>query len=97
MDVTSQTIPAWLVASIMVYTGFIWLISRKEVIHMDTRIIAYTLLLWGVLYGVFQIFGVEIEIRGFLSRLMILILCLSQSAPLTISYIRSLMRRHGKQ
>lgn len=94
MELTSNTIPAWLIASLMIYTGWIWLASRKHKIRMDSRIFATTFLIWGVVYGIlFQILSIEIELRGFMSRLMIMIVCLSQAMPLTVSYIRS--RRRG--
>jgi hypothetical protein len=91
--VNSQTIPAWFVAFMMLYTALIWLLSRQAKIRMDSRIIAYTLLVEGIIFEViFQMVNPGIEIRGFFSRLMYLVLCLSQSLPLTISYMRSLKR-----
>lgn len=93
MELTSNTIPAWLVASLMIYTGWIWLASRKHKIRMDSSIFATTFLIWGVVYGVlFQLLSIDIELRGFMSRLMIIIVCLSQAMPLTVSYIRSRKR-----
>lgn len=89
-NLVSTDIPAWLVGLFMVYTGLIWYITRKAKIRMDSRIFALTLILEGFVYGiVFQLFNVNTELRGFFSRLMIIILCLSQSLPLTVSYMRS--------
>lgn len=93
IEVSSQTIPAWFVAFTMLYTAWIWLVSRKARIRMDSRIIAYTLFIEGIIYlTIFQYVNPGVEIRGFFSRVMVLILCLSQSLPLTISYMRSLKR-----
>lgn len=89
MELTSNTIPAWVISVAMIYTGFIWLVSRTTQLRMDSRIFSTTFLLWGGLYALFQFVLLEIEFRGFLTRLMLLMLCLSQSLPLTISYIRS--------
>lgn len=86
----SSTIPAWLVAAVMLYSGLVWLISRGRTVRMDSRIMGYTLLLEGLMYGiVFQFFPVNIELRGFFARAMLVLLCMSQSLPLTFSYIRS--------
>lgn len=90
MEPTSATIPAWVIAVIMLYTGTIWLATRKHRIRMDSRIFATAFILWGVIYGVlFQFFSMDIELRGFLSRLMIVMLCISQAFPLTVAYFRS--------
>lgn len=90
--IDSQTIPAWLVAFCMVHAGVMWLITRKSKIRIDSRIFAVTLILQGILYGIFQIAEVDVEIRGFFVRLALILLSLSQSVPLTISYFRSLNR-----
>lgn len=91
--IDSQTIPHWLVALFMIYTGFIWWQTSKVEIRMDTRIFAFTFLLEGMVYaGVFFHLSDNVEMRGFLSRLMIVIVCFSQALPLTVSYIRSILR-----
>lgn len=90
--VDSQTIPAWLVAFCMVHAGLMWLITRKAKIRLDSRIFAVTLITQGLLYLVFQLFPINTEIRGFFVRLALVLLSLSQSVPLTISYFRSLKR-----
>lgn len=91
----SNTIPAWVVAAVMLYSGIIWLISRGRTVRMDSRIIGYTLLVEGLIYGVlYQFTNVGVEVRGFFARLMLMLLCLSQSLPLTVSYIRSFKREH---
>jgi hypothetical protein len=93
MIVDSQTIPAWVIAFVMLYTALIWLLSIKQRVRMDSRIIAGTLIIQGLIYEVvFQFVNPGAEIRGFFSRLMVLMLCLSQALPLTISYFRSLKR-----
>ncbi len=78
MLVDSQTIPAWFVSIVMVLTGLMWIIARREKIIIDSRIFALTYVLEGLVYGViFQLFSVDTETRGFFVRLMILISCLS--------------------
>lgn len=89
----SNTIPAWVVGVFMIWAGASWLISRTRKIRMDSRIFAATLILWGVMYSiVFQFFNLDIEFRAFLSRLMIILVCLSQALPLTISIYRGAKR-----
>lgn len=91
--IDSQTIPAWFIAVMMILTGIMWIITRRKRIKMDSRIFAFTLIVEGLVYGVvFQLLDVNIEVRGFVSRLMILVLSLSQFIPLTVSYIRSIRR-----
>lgn len=93
MVVTTNTIPAWFVAIMLILTGIMWLTTRRKEIRMDSRIFAITLILEGLVYGiVYQFLGVGVEVRGFVSRLMVVVLCLSQFLPLTISYIRSIKR-----
>jgi hypothetical protein len=93
MVINSQTIPAWLVALSMIYTGIIWLLSRKVEIRMDSRIFAFTFILEGMVYAfAFFLLSGNVEIRGFLSRLMVVMICFSQAFPLTVSYIRSIRR-----
>lgn len=91
--VNSNTIPAWFVAIMLVLTGVMWIVTRRKQIRMDSRIFAFTLVLEGIVYGVvYQILDVDVEVRGFVSRLMVVVLCLSQFLPLTISFIRSIKR-----
>lgn len=93
MELTSTTIPAWLVAFFMIWAGLMWYVSRKRSIRMDSRIFAYTLFFEGIIYGiVFQFFNVDLEVRGFYGRFMLILLCFSQAFPLTISYFRSINR-----
>lgn len=97
MELNSQTIPAWVVAITMIYTGIIWLLSRRVEIRMDSRIFAFTFLLEGLVYAFgFYLLNGDVELRGFLSRLMVVMICFSQAFPLTVSYIRSLRRGDGK-
>jgi hypothetical protein len=93
MVINSTLIPAWLVGAFMVWAGGIWLLSREHVVRMDSRIFATTFLIWGAIYGiVYQFMDINVETRGFITRFMIIMVCLSQALPLTISYIRSLKR-----
>lgn len=88
--INSQTIPAWFVASLMILTGLMWIITRRRKINFDSRIFAFTYIIEGLIYGiVFQIFQIDTEVRGFFSRLMIIVLCLAQYIPLLVSYLRS--------
>lgn len=85
----SQTIPAWVVGVNMLFAGFVWIITRKHYIRMDSRIMGITMITEGIVYTVvFQFLDLPIETRAFLSRLMLIILCLSQYLPLTISHLR---------
>ena len=87
---TPEMIPAWVVALTMIYTGIIWLVSRGRKIRMDSRIFAMTFIIQALVYGIlYQFFNIDVNIKEFFSRLMIIVLCLSQSLPLTISYLRS--------
>jgi hypothetical protein len=58
---------------------------------MDSRAIAYTLAMWGILYAVAGFSPnstANLETRVFMSRVIIIMICLSQSLPLTVSYFR---------
>lgn len=95
MEINSTTIPAWLVAAALIYTGHMWLITRKRTIGMDSRIFSAVLIIQGIIYGIaFQLFNLDVEVRGFYSRLMILVVCFSQAFPLTVAYIRSRRNEH---
>jgi len=94
--ITSQTIPAWLVATFMILAGFTWLVSRSRAIRMDSRIFAITFVLEGIVFALLNMFGVSIEIREFFGRMMLILLSLSQSLPLTIAYMRSIKRHDAK-
>lgn len=92
---TINTIPSWVPGILMIYTGFIWLVTRKLTIRMDSRIIATTLLIWGVLYTIGSLSNdsnVNILTRLLMSRVVISLICLSQAVPMTISYFRGLRR-----
>lgn len=96
MVINSTTIPAWVVSLFMLYTAWIWFVCRKREIRMDSRIFSLTLVLEALVYGiVFQFYGVDLETRGFYSRLMMIMICFSQAFPLTVSYARS--RYRGQQ
>lgn len=98
--VTLDTLPAWIVGVVMIYTGFIWMITRKLQIRMDSTIVAYTLLGWGSLY-LLSLLSPEganedyMVARVFMSRVVILFICLSQSLPMTISYFRGRKREEN--
>ena len=89
--IDSQTIPAWFVAATMILTGLMWTISMRRNIRVDMRSFSLTFILEGLVFMIaYQIFSVDIELRGFISRLMISILSLSQFIPLAVAYYRSL-------
>jgi hypothetical protein len=102
--ITLNTIPTWVPGIVMIYTAIIWLITRKLSIRMDTRIIAFTLLWWGILYLLASFSPEQYETdnlvaRVFMSRLIICFICISQSLPMTISWLRGKKREeiiHGK-
>jgi hypothetical protein len=89
LNLLSTTIPAWVVAIMMVYTGIIWLICRAKGVRSGSKAFAFTLILWGILFGFFQFFVVDVEMRGFVARMMMLLVCFSQAVPLTVAYLRS--------
>lgn len=91
----SQSIPAWFVAATLVLTGFMWILTIKSKVRIpvDFTGVALTFILEGLVFGiVYQFFGLDIEFRGFTSRMMIIILAMSQFIPLAIAYNRSLKR-----
>ena len=96
--ITLNTIPTWVPGVIMLYTAGIWLVTKNHQIRMDSRVIAYTLIGWAILY-LLASFGpdtaqtkAELIGRVFMSRIVIIFICLSQSLPMTISYVRGLLR-----
>jgi hypothetical protein len=76
----------------MIYTGIVWLMSKNHKIRMDSNIIAYTLILWGALFGLSFISTIERDVISNISKAGFIMICLSQSIPLTVSYIRSKKR-----
>lgn len=76
----------------MIYTGVIWLLTRNHKIRMDSSIIAYTLILWGVLYSISLVSTIERGVIENISKAGFIMICLSQSVPLTVAYIRSIRR-----
>lgn len=91
-----NTVPTWVVSIVMLYTAYMWVITIKHKVRMDSKIIAYTLLLWGIMYGLASLTpdsGRDITVtRVFMSRIVIIMICLSQALPLTVSYFRSKSR-----
>ena len=93
MELTLNTIPTWLVALVMLYTGYIWLLTRKHEVRMDSRIVAWTLILQGASYILNDRFGTFSLLERVLSlRFLVIIICLAQSLPLTVSYFRAKVR-----
>lgn len=95
-----ETIPAWIAGLVMIYTAIIWLVTRNRKIRMDSSIMAYTLLTWGTIYSLSTFSSTtgsheELIVRILMSRVVIIFICLSQSLPLTISYIRGIRRENG--
>ena len=87
----SQTIPAWLVAVSMITTGLMWALCIKRKIRVDIRIFVMTFIVEGLVYATaFQFFDLGVEFRGFMSRLIMMVLCWSQFIPLAVAYYRSL-------
>lgn len=90
-----ELIPAWIVAVSLLYTGFIWIVTKKVEIRMDSGIWGWTFVMVGLLYflAIGDINGVgEYHRRLNGSRLMMLVLSMSQWLPVTISYIRQVRR-----
>ncbi len=97
--ITLNTLPTWVVGLVMLYTAYIWLVTIKQKVRMDSKAIAYTLILWGVVYGLSS-FSPKADtdlllVRVFMARAIIIMICLSQSLPLQVSYLRG-KRRGGE-
>jgi hypothetical protein len=89
MEFTPNTIPAWLLGIIIIYTGLAWLYPTGNLPNSFKRIFSSAFLIWGTVFGiVFQLFPLDLDTRGFISRVMILMICLAQSIPLTVFFIR---------
>lgn len=85
---------SWTVALFMLFTGIMWLVAKKRTFHIDSSTIGHTLILWGLLYGILiQFLPVDLQIRAFVGRIVIIVICLSQAIPLTIGYVRSLREK----
>ena len=95
MELTSQTIPAWIVAVVMIYTGLAWYLAKGKGVRTVSALFGNTFLLWGAMYLFFQFLNPDVELRGFLVRIMVLVVCLSQAIPLTVLFIRGI--KNGKQ
>lgn len=95
MEINSETIPAWAVVLSMITTGIVWLITSGRKIRLDFKIFALTFILQGILFGIFfQLLNVDIAFGTFAVRLIIIMICFSQSIPLAVSYVRSFNRGH---
>jgi hypothetical protein len=89
MEYIPDLIPAWLLGVIIIYTGIAWLLPRSQLCESCKTIFASGFLIWGTVFGIlFEFFPLDLETRGFISRIMIIMICISQSIPLTIFYIR---------
>jgi polyferredoxin len=87
--IDSQTIPAWFVAITLLLTGWAWALSTKRKLEINYKIFAITFLLEGLVFGIiYQLFIIDVEIRGFFSRLIISMLALSQFVPLIVELHR---------
>ena len=99
-ELTLSALPAWIPGIVMLFTAYIWIITRKQQIRMDSRIIAVTLIGWGILYLIAWGIGTDenttsMTLRVLMSRLIICFICLSQSLPMAFSYYRSILRQKG--
>ena len=86
----AHTIPAWLVGMAMILTGIMWLLStNKELVRIDTRLFAIIFIINGIVFAfIYQLVPMELEMRGFFARLMIIVLSLSQCVPLAVAQIK---------
>lgn len=92
MEIVPDLIPSWLLGIIIIYTGIAWLLPKAHLCRSCRNIFASGFIIWGAVFGIlFELFPLDLETRGFISRTMILIICLSQSIPLTIYHIRSVL------
>jgi hypothetical protein len=90
-----QVVPTWIVGIVMLCTAYIWLVTIKHKVRMNSKVIAYTLAMWGLMYGLAGFSDVSAEHiahRLAMSRVIIIMICLSQSLPLLVSYFRSKRR-----
>ena len=87
--ILSSFIPAWLVGLVMIYTGIVWFLYRGKQIRVSSDLFGPVFIFWGLIFTTFQFIAVPIELRAFISRIMIIIVCLSQAIPLSVIYIRN--------
>lgn len=90
--ITTNFIPAWFVALNMILAGFMLRVAYKKQLRLNTMVFVAgtTLLVESLVYAVaFQFFSLDAEIRGFISRFMIIAICMSFYLPLLVSLLRS--------
>lgn len=95
LDLTTSSIPAWFVALNMILAGLMLRFAyTRKLRALSTLFISGTTLLFeSLVYAViFQFFDIDTETRGFIVRLMIIIICMSFYVPLYVSYLRSKKR-----
>lgn len=90
--ITANLIPAWLVALNMILAGFMLRVAYKKQLRLNTMIFVAgtTMLIEAIVYAMaFQFFSLDAEIRGFISKFMIIAISMSFYLPLFVSLIRS--------
>ena len=98
MEFTSQTIPAWFVAANMLYAGIRSLVALYKHIGISKEALALTFILQGLVYLLFfQVFPLDVETRGFYSRVMVILLSLSVSFPLTVQIYRETFKHDNSR
>lgn len=94
-DISTGLIPAWFVALNMILAGVMLRIAYLKTLRvLSTLFISgTTLIIESLVYAVaFQFFNIDVETRGFVVRLMIIVICMSFYLPLFVSYLRSKKR-----
>jgi len=93
--ISTNFIPAWFVALNMLLAGYMLRLAYKKRLRMlSTVFIAgTTMMVEAMVYAAaFQIFSIDAETRGFISRTMIIAICMSFYLPLFVSNLRSRSR-----
>ena len=97
MEFFPDIIPSWLLGIVIIYTGIAWLFPKSVMCESCKTIFASGFLIWGTVFGIlFEFVPMNLETRGFISRTMILMICLSQSIPLTIFHLRRVLWKNSK-
>ena len=94
MDIVNL-IPAWFVGINLIAAGFMWLVTRKTRIRMDSRIWGNTFVMLGLLYIASYASPnpatiITMEERVLRLRFFLCLIAFSQWFPLTVSYFRHL-------
>lgn len=93
----ANTIPAWFVALNMILAGIMLRLSYYRNLRTNSTlsIAGTTMLVESLVYGIaYQTFAIDAETRGFISRFVVISLCMSLYLPLLVSYMRSRKREH---